>query len=311
MLLCVAAQSPAPGAGGAPNDANPYAYDISAFRKVPPEWLRYQEETNFLVSIVAPAALAVDASNRVYVAGANAVAVFDRPDKLSLSFGLERPARCMAVSASGDVLIGTADHIDVYSPTGGLRASWVSLGERALVTSVAARGEHVYVADCGNPGVWHFDTSGRLKGSIGIMDDAKHFIIPSPSFAVAVAPDESVWIANPGKCLVEHYSRDLRFIGQFGEPSMKIEGFCGCCNPTHLAVLPDGRLVTSEKGIPRIKVYTAAGALSAVVAGPDLFAPGGTGPDVAADAAGRVLALDPALATVRIFSERSKPVAKP
>jgi len=29
-----------------------------------------------------------------------------------------------------------------------------------------------------------------------------------------------------------------------------IADFFGCCNPAHLALLPDGRFVTSGKGIP-------------------------------------------------------------
>jgi hypothetical protein len=36
-------------------------------------------------------------------------------------------------------------------------------------------------------------------------------------------------------------------------------------------LLPDGRYVTCEKGLPRVKVYTAAGDFESVVAGPESF----------------------------------------
>lgn len=311
LLLLAAFSPPARGAEGAGGAANPFPYDISEFRKVPPELLRYREETNFAVSIASPTALAVDTGNRIYVAGATAVAVFDRPGEPSLLFSLDHPARCMAATASGDLLVGAADHIDVYSPTGGLRSSWISLGERAIISSVAARGDHVYIADCGTHAVWHFDSSGRLLGNLGASGDSKHFIIPSPMFDVAIAPDDTVWIVNPGKCLIERYSRELRFIGQWGRSSMQIDGFCGCCNPSHVAVLADGRVVTSEKGIPRVKVYTAGGVLGAVVAAPALFAQGSGPLDLAVDSAGRVLVLDPQPTRVRIFVERSKAGSPP
>jgi hypothetical protein len=82
---------------------------------------------------------------------------------------------------------------------------------------------------------------------------------------------------------------------------MDIEGFCGCCNPTHFAFLPDGSFVTSEKGIPRVKVYDRLGRLAAVVAGPDRFREGVQGLDLAVDQTERILVLDPARRAVRVF----------
>ncbi|MBU4493955.1 MAG: hypothetical protein KJ874_01485, partial [Acidobacteria bacterium] len=92
----------------------------------------------------------------------------------------------------------------------------------------------------------------------------------------------------------------------WGEASMDIEGFCGCCNPSHFAVLPDGSFVTSEKGIPRVKIYDRLGRLASVVAGPDRFDEGTKGLDTAADADGRIYILDPSRKRVRIFSEKKR-----
>ncbi len=44
--------------------------------------------------------------------------------------------------------------------------------------------------------------------------------------------------------------------------------FFGCCNPAHLAIMPDGRFITSEKGVPRVKVYSDTGEFQQAVAGP-------------------------------------------
>ncbi len=66
-----------------------------------------------------------------------------------------------------------------------------------------------------------------------------------------------------------HASGELEFA--WGKPSAGIEGFCGCCNPVGLAMLPDGRCVTCEKGLPRVKVYSTEGVFESVVAGPETF----------------------------------------
>jgi hypothetical protein len=84
---------------------------------------------------------------------------------------------------------------------------------------------------------------------------------------------------------------------------MDIEGFCGCCNPTHLAARADGAWVTAEKGIPRVKLYAREGRLLGVVAAPDQFAEGRVVADLAVDDAGRVLVLEKGAARIRVFSE--------
>ena len=44
----------------------------------------------------------------------------------------------------------------------------------------------------------------------------------------------------------------------FGEPGTAPELFCGCCNPAHFALIPEG-FVTAEKGINRIKILNKKG----------------------------------------------------
>ena len=99
---------------------------------------------------------------------------------------------------------------------------------------------------------------------------------------------------------------------------MAVEGFCGCCNPVYFARRPDGKFVTSEKGLNRIKIYDAKGKFEGVVAGPEQLVKDrelaakacvnckvGFGFDVACDARGRVLALDPVARTIRVFTPKA------
>ena len=109
------------------------------------------------------------------------------------------------------------------------------------------------------------------------------------------------------------YTPDGDLDSFWGEESPTVDGFFGCCNPCHLALLPDGRFVTSEKGIPRVKIYDSAGDFESVVAGSEqlglpMAALGDARSkgvehiyDVAADGRGRVLVLDPVGKCVRVF----------
>ena len=133
--------------------------------------------------------------------------------------------------------------------------------------------------------------------------DIPGFIIPSPFFDVGIDPDGFLWAANTGRHSLENYTLDGDFRSSWGEFTIDIEGFCGCCNPTHFVLLDDGRFITSEKGIPRIKEYNRLGNLESVVAGPDQFIEGTVGLDLARDSGGKIYVLDPMKKEVRIFKK--------
>jgi hypothetical protein len=87
---------------------------------------------------------------------------------------------------------------------------------------------------------------------------------------------------------------------------MQTEGFSGCCNPAHFTFLPDGRFVTSEKGLVRIKTYKPSGEFEGVVAAPSKFKNEGEAPDIAADSNGNIYALDFDKKMIRVFEAKQK-----
>jgi sugar lactone lactonase YvrE len=214
------------------------------------------------------------------------------------------PPQCLAVDRDGRLFVGMADHVEVFNAQGVRESAWTSLGEKAFITAVAVTETDVFVADSGYKLVWRFDKAGKLLGRIGEKGShsgVEGFHLPGPHLDLALAADGNLWVNNPGRLMVESYAPDGRRLAGWGSPSMKLEGFCGCCNPVSIAILPDGTFVTAEKGMPRVKRYAADGAFRGVVAGSERFEPGTDNLDVAVDPTGRILVLDPKRGMVLVF----------
>jgi hypothetical protein len=156
-------------------------------------------------------------------------------------------------------------------------------------------------------------------GRIGQKDESRNirgFIIPSPYFDVAVAPDGLLRVVNPGEHKIEAYTFDGHLEVSWGQRGLDVPAFCGCCNPAAMAILPDGRFVTGEKGIPRVKIYGPEGKFECVVVGPDILAPNFSATtetrddlrlhpvDLAVDGKSRILVLDPNAGKLRIFEAK-------
>jgi hypothetical protein len=301
-------------------------YDVSKLKHIDPALLKYHQSSEIEVGLAEPRAVAVGPDDCIYVAGDKAVATFDPNGANRRQFDTTGAPRCLAVGGKqhlfpGRLYVGMEDHLEVFDAAGKRLAAWESLGERTTLTSIATADEDVFAADYGHHVVVRYDTAGKMLGRIGKPDSKREipgFNIPSPYFDCAVAPDGLLRVVNPGFHRVETYTFDGHRESSWGSPK-GIEGFCGCCNPAHMAMFPDGRFVTGEKGIPRVKVYSPEGRFLAVVAGPNDLAPTATISeetrsdfqlpvfDVAGDSRGRVLVLDPLRKSVRIFEANAEP----
>ena len=290
-----------------------FTYDISELRKIDPKLIQFEEGPAIEVGLNEPRGLALDASGRLYVAGDEAIRVFnarapgagDGSGQVA-EFPLGGAPQCLAVAADGTLYVGLRDHVEVYGPKGALKAKWESLGPRAVITAIAVAANDVFVADAGGLVVLRCDLAGKVVRRIGRADKEKNipgFVVPSPYFDLAVGPEGLLWAANPGRHRLEGYTFDGDLEVSWGKASFAIDGFCGCCNPTNFAILPDGRFVTSEKGLPRVKIYKADGTLESVVAPPERFQRLVAGLDLAVDSRGRILVLDPASKSVRVFTK--------
>jgi hypothetical protein len=314
VLFVSAKRVPAASAG---KETNPFAYDIERLRKTDPKLIHYAQVGRFACPHPEPHRIAVGSGDQVYLAAGSYVSVLDREGARTTEIALNGPARCVGVGQDGIVYAGLRDHVEVFDRKGQRIASWESPGKKAWLTGLAVGENDVFAADSGNRVVLRYDKSGKLAGRIAEKNKEREIpglIVPSPYLDVELGRDGLVRVNNPGRHRVEGYTAngDLEFF--WGKPSGAIEGFCGCCNPIGLTLLPDGRCITCEKGLPRVKVYAGDGAFECVVAGTESFSENWHkcspsdcttgGLDAAVDSQQRIYILDLVTADVRIMAKK-------
>jgi len=284
---------------------NPFEYNIEHFKKSDSALHHYTETAQIVLPQNRWWGIALDALDRIYISGAGKMLKYtdhSNPEEYLIGGN----GLCLAVNSSGDAYIGMGDHIAVYDNSGHLQSRINLNAGSSLTTSITLSEKYIYVADAGEHIVRQLDRMGNLVQYIGEKDttrDIPGFVIPSPYFDVAIDPDKYLWVVNPGRHSLENYTLDGGLRSSWGYYSMELDGFCGCCNPTHIAILPDGSFITSEKGIARIKVYNRIGQLVSVVASAAQFDEGTEGLDIAIDAKQQIYILDPKRLQIRIFTK--------
>ncbi|WCJ59635.1 twin-arginine translocation signal domain-containing protein [Fontisphaera persica] len=307
-----------------PSRSNPYEYKVDHLFKTDPKHLLYDTHGTLRLPVSDGRRVAVGPENQIWVSAGKTLLIFTSGlEKLREIQALD-VIRALAVDADGTVYVAVKDHVEVFDPQGRRREPWNIPAANTWFTGIAVAEKDVFAADARNRVVLRYDKSGRLLGRLGEKDTSRKIpglIVPSPFLDVEVAPDGLLRVTNPGRHLVETYTFDGSLVGSWGKTSMGVEGFCGCCNPINIAMLSDGRCITCEKGIPRVKRYSAKGEFEGVVVGPESFPEGlrtgavfnkwdgsMAGVDAATDRQGRVLVLDQASNTLRIMVPK-KPAA--
>jgi hypothetical protein len=298
--------------------ANPFAYDISRFQKTDPKLIRYEAVARRPIPHKEARRMAIGPDNQLYVCAGNYINSPSRTGERGLELALAGPACCVAVARDGAIFAGLRDHIEVFDSKGVRLASWVSPDPKTWLTGLAVGEKDVFAADAAKLVVLHYDRTGKIIGRIGAKDAERNvpgFVVPSPFLDVIIHRDGLLRVNNPGRHRVEAYTFDGDLEGAWGKPTAAIEGFCGCCNPIAIAALSDGRVVTCEKGIPRVKIYSAAGEFESVVAGAEAFPENAHactdlndcvhgGIDAAVDSDGSIYILDIVTSDVRVMKRK-------
>ncbi len=300
FLLLAKSRYPEPG----PN----LVYDTEPFEQVDKVETRYAETGRIEPAVESPKALAAGPDGRLYVAGENAVQVLDAAGTEVDRIPVDGSPSCIALTPGGDLFLGMHDTVRACDAGDSAWSDWGEFDAEAHITCIAANEEDVFVADAANRVVLRFGRDGVLKNRIGEKDagrDIPGLVVPSPYLDAALDARGALWVVNPGRLGLESYRANGDLITSWYRPSLKLDGFTGCCNPAHIAFLGDGKLVTCEKGLVRVKVYEpTSGEFQELVAGNDLFAGEFVVRDIAVDDRGRILVLDSGYNAVRVFEAK-------
>lgn len=243
--------------------------------------------------------VAFTSGSELLVSGSGGIWRYGTDGREKARINLPKEIEAVYVSPSGLIYGASRDEIFQLSRDGELLRRWElpAASSSAYVTGLAASKHFVFVADAGGRRLLRFAADGDF------VDSVEDFMIPSPSFDCALAPNGGLWVTHPGKHRLEEYDDNLNIRRHWGQFGAEREDFAGCCNPTNFAFFPDGRLATTEKGTPRMKIYDQEGEMLAYL-GTEFFHSRNRNMDVAVDGAGCVALVDNVNGQIRFFKVR-------
>jgi hypothetical protein len=247
--------------------------------------------------------LALGPRDAVHALGDDEVRVFEADGRLSRSWKAPEHAACLGVAPDGRVAVGAPGRVDLYDDKGTRIGGFVAgtRGQAAEVTAVRFVRDSILVADAATRIIRRYDLRGAEQGVIGAKNKTGGFMLPNKSLDFDVDGEGVVYATDTGRHQVTSWTLDGTMVASFGRFGMaRPEDFVGCCNPVNVAVAPDGSVVTAEKVIARVKVFSKDRSLLAVI-GPEHFDPMCRHIHVAVDSNGQIVAADPERRTIAVF----------
>ncbi len=287
------------------NIGNPYAFDLSEYSKVDSSEIVYTEVKAIQLAVSDPKGVEY-MDGLIYVIADKSLIKLNTEGQILLQIQLDETPSAIAVE--NQIWIALTNQVICFDLEGNEINRWDDYGPRSVITSLAVSSSSIYVADAGNRVVYECSHDGTLIQRIGEKDEQKAvpgFIIPSPYFEVDLSEEGFLWATDPGRHSLENFNADGSLRTSWSKSSVKTEGFSGCCNPSHMAILYDNSFITSEKGIARVKIYDQHGEYVGVVASPDMFDDDAEPADVCVDENGQVILLDFSRKQIRIFKPKN------
>lgn len=225
--------------------------EVKSYQNYEADW---EVGETYSVSEGSLSSVAVAENGKVFIGGDSFVKALN--EDFTELWSLETEEKITALAVNGDtVFAATAETVLLISASGRMSGEWGPYEGNSLITSVAATPVNVVFADAGNKRVFVLDREGEVQSMMGQGD--QKFIVPSPYFDAAMSGN-LVYVANTGLRRIETWNSEGIKITEFGEAGTAPGAFCGCCNPAHFAIIPQG-FITAEKGINRIKIMDRDG----------------------------------------------------
>ena len=196
----------------------------------------------------------------LFIVSGESVYIYDTMGNKLSSFPVKQTVRDISIE-EGNIYILYPTLIEVYTFEGELFHEWEACSELSDYCSLALAGDFVFVTDAENKNICKYTKEGNF---VKFIKSPRNFIIPTYSFDIESLND-TIYCVNSGRHLVETYSLDGEFIAAFGGPGGEAGFFAGCCNPAYISFTPNGELITSEKGNPRVSIYGRNGTFKEMI----------------------------------------------
>ena len=198
--------------------------------------------------------------NEIFAVLADRISIFDISGKHLRDFEITPNVRDIFVVNDAIYLLYPT-RIELYSHEGQKTGGWEACSQNSDYCSFTITDEYVFVTDAAGKDICQYKKEGQL---VRFIKSPQGFVIPSYSFDI-IHINDTLYCSNPGRHKIESYTLDGTFIASFGATGMQEGAFSGCCNPTYLEKSPDGAILTSEKGNPRISCYGKDGVFHTVL----------------------------------------------
>lgn len=256
--------------------------------------------------------MCIDKDDNIYVCGDNKIKIFSKSGKEIAGWTTSVPVLCLAVDKAGFVYAAGMDNKIIKfsnNKKGEVITSWGTggdgYGQLGRPGNIIAANNFILVPDAGNGCIHKYSPDGKFIEDIGRNKKNKRgaFATCCGIFDAAVdSRSGKIYVANLGAHRVEIIDpsnpKSKKFWGQAGDNP---EEFCGCCNPTNITIASNGDIITSEKTIPRIKIYSPEGKLKILI-GANNFNGDCANMYVAVDSKNNIYAVDNAENCIRVFS---------
>lgn len=198
--------------------------------------------------------------DRLFLTDSQNVFICQADGKKIRQFQIEPGPRDLAVDHD-TLFILYPTFIAVYTSMGDSVTRWEACSEESDYCAIALTDNFAFVTDAQNKNICQYTREGNFVKFIFSPHD---FIIPSYSFDI-FNHNDTIFAVNSGRHLIESYTEKGDFIASFGGSGTESGFFAGCCNPAFIAIDPNGKFFTSEKGVPRISSYQKNGQFEQVV----------------------------------------------
>lgn len=249
------------------SNQNPYALELEKYHRVDSQLYCKANISSLKIVPVNPVGICVDACGTMYVTSRQSLFKLDKNGTVISEIKLPGNAGSLSFGPNNKLYVSLTNRIVVLNTGGKIVAEWETVNPAGFITSVAVNKNFVFAADSYTKKVYWFNFEGnivKISGQKNADSPATDFVVPSQYFDCAICSDKNIWVVNPGRQLLVKLDSSGNELQHWGKSSTGPEGFCGCCNPSHLGVMNDGSFITSEKGIPRVKKYNARGELQCV-----------------------------------------------